>query len=153
MVTRYGQADVPREVSGRGGPAVRPAAADFPRDVCLTVSRNHAVFLLYCIVFSALITTVVTLAWLIILIAPNHWIWRPWNQLTSKRRSQELAEFFLIAWQHYKSLFRKWRGIHLGRHSKCFWTVFPTPNNMTLFPVTFNVQLPLVVLPEGIVFT
>ena len=44
MVTRYGQADVPREVSGRGGPAVRPAAADFPRDVCLTVSRNHAVF-------------------------------------------------------------------------------------------------------------
>ena len=47
MVTRYGQADVPREVSGRGGPAVRPAAADFPRDICLTVSRNHAVFLLY----------------------------------------------------------------------------------------------------------
>ena len=47
MVTRYGQADVPREVSGRGGPAVRPAAADFPRDVCLTVSRNHAVFLFY----------------------------------------------------------------------------------------------------------
>ena len=44
---RYGQADVPREVSGRGGPAVCPAAADFPRDVCLTVSRNHAVFLLY----------------------------------------------------------------------------------------------------------
>ena len=37
----------PREVSGRGGPAVRPAAADFPRDVCLTVSRNHAIFLLY----------------------------------------------------------------------------------------------------------
>ena len=36
-----------REVSGRGGPAVRPAAADFPRDVCLTVSRNHAVFLWY----------------------------------------------------------------------------------------------------------
>ena len=27
--------------------AVRPAAADFPRGVCLTVSRNHAVFLLY----------------------------------------------------------------------------------------------------------
>ena len=25
----------------------RPAAADFPRDVCLTVSRNHIVFLLY----------------------------------------------------------------------------------------------------------
>ena len=47
MVRRYGQADVPREVSSRGGPAVRPAAADFPRDVCLTVSRNHAVFLLY----------------------------------------------------------------------------------------------------------
>ena len=45
MVTRYGQADVPREVSGWGGPVVRPAAADFPRDVCLTVSRNHAVFL------------------------------------------------------------------------------------------------------------
>ena len=47
MVTRYGQTDVPREVSGRGGPVVRPAAADSPRDVCLTVSRNHAVFLLY----------------------------------------------------------------------------------------------------------
>ena len=26
---------------------VGPAAADFPRDVCLTVSRNHKVFLLY----------------------------------------------------------------------------------------------------------
>ena len=37
----------PREVSGRGRPAVGPAAADFPRDVCLTVSRNHKVFLLY----------------------------------------------------------------------------------------------------------
>ena len=47
MVTRYGQADIPREVSGRGRPAVGPAAADFPRDVCLTVSRNHAVFLFY----------------------------------------------------------------------------------------------------------
>ena len=47
LSTRYGQADVPREVSGRGGPAVRPTAADFPRDVCLTVSRNHAVFLFY----------------------------------------------------------------------------------------------------------
>ena len=30
--------------------AVRPAAADFPRDDCLTVSRNHAVFVLYIIV-------------------------------------------------------------------------------------------------------
>ena len=47
MVTRYGQADIPREVSGRGRPAVGPAAADFPRCVCLTVSRNHKVFLLY----------------------------------------------------------------------------------------------------------
>ena len=47
MVTRYGQADIPQEVSGRGGPAVRSVDADFPRDVCLTVSRNHAVFLLY----------------------------------------------------------------------------------------------------------
>ena len=47
MVTRYGQADIPREVSGRGRPVVGQAAADFPRDVCLTVSRNHAVFLLY----------------------------------------------------------------------------------------------------------
>ena len=56
MVTRYGQADVPREVSGRGGPAVRPAAADFPRDVCLTVSRNHAVFLLYCVKWICYIT-------------------------------------------------------------------------------------------------
>ena len=44
---RYGQADIPREVSGRGRPVVGPAAADFPRDVCLTVSRNHKVFLLY----------------------------------------------------------------------------------------------------------
>ena len=33
--------------SGRGRPAVGPAAADFPQDVCLTVSRNHKVFLLY----------------------------------------------------------------------------------------------------------
>ena len=47
MVTRYGQADIPREVSGRGRPQVGPAAADFPRDVCLTVSRNHKVFLFY----------------------------------------------------------------------------------------------------------
>ena len=30
--------------SAAGAAAVRPAAADFPRDVCLTVSRNHAVF-------------------------------------------------------------------------------------------------------------
>ena len=48
MVTLYGRADAPWEVSGRGGlavgPAVRPVAADFPRDVCLTVWRNHAVF-------------------------------------------------------------------------------------------------------------
>ena len=28
-------------------PVVGPAAADFPRDVCLTVSRNHKVFLFY----------------------------------------------------------------------------------------------------------
>ena len=47
VVTWYGQADVPREVSGRGRPAVRPAAPDFPRDICLTVSRKHAVFLSY----------------------------------------------------------------------------------------------------------
>ena len=36
--------------SGRhpsGSPAVGPADADFPRDVCLTVTRNHKVFLLY----------------------------------------------------------------------------------------------------------
>ena len=33
--------------SQRPGRTVRPAAADFPRDVCLTVSRNHAVFLFY----------------------------------------------------------------------------------------------------------
>ena len=72
MVTRYGQADIPREVSGRGRPAVGPAvgsgppavgpaaadfprdvcrpggdpaADDFPRDVCLTVSRNHKEFI------------------------------------------------------------------------------------------------------------
>ena len=36
MVKRYGQADIPREVSGRVGPAVCPAAADFPQDICLT---------------------------------------------------------------------------------------------------------------------
>ena len=30
-----------------GRPAVGPAAADFPRDVCLTVSRNHKIFLFY----------------------------------------------------------------------------------------------------------
>ena len=46
MVTRYGQADVPREVSGRRADRRSAPAADFPRDVCLTVSRNHAVFLL-----------------------------------------------------------------------------------------------------------
>ena len=33
---RYGQANIPRDVSGRG-----------PQDVCLTVSRNHTVFLLH----------------------------------------------------------------------------------------------------------
>ena len=37
----------PREVSSKGRPAVCPAAADFPRDVCLTVSHNHKVILLY----------------------------------------------------------------------------------------------------------
>ena len=47
MVTRYGQADVPREVSGRRADRRSAPAADFPRDVCLTVSRNHAVFLFY----------------------------------------------------------------------------------------------------------
>ena len=36
-----------REVSGRGQPAVGLAAADFPWDVCTTVSRNHKVFLFY----------------------------------------------------------------------------------------------------------
>ena len=36
-----------RGKSVAAGPAVRPAVADFPRDVCLTVSRNHAVFLLF----------------------------------------------------------------------------------------------------------
>ena len=43
-------ADFPRDVCltvSRNHAAVSPAAADFPRDVCLTVSRNHAVFLLY----------------------------------------------------------------------------------------------------------
>ena len=43
MATRYSQADIPREVSDQG----RPAAADFPRDVCLTVSHNHKLFLSY----------------------------------------------------------------------------------------------------------
>ena len=37
--------DTVRQTSlGKSAPC--PAAADFPRDVCLTVSRNHAVFLL-----------------------------------------------------------------------------------------------------------
>ena len=47
VVTRYGQADVPRKVNTRGGPVVCPAGANFPQDVCLTVSCNHKVFLLY----------------------------------------------------------------------------------------------------------
>ena len=53
MVTRYGQADVPREVSGRGGPAVRPAAADFPRDVCLTyrVTTQYSYYISVCSIF------------------------------------------------------------------------------------------------------
>ena len=36
-----------REVSGWGWPMVHPAADNFPRNVCLTVSRNHAIFLSY----------------------------------------------------------------------------------------------------------
>ena len=40
MLMRYGQADIPQDALGL-------AAADFPRDVCLTVSRNHKVYLLY----------------------------------------------------------------------------------------------------------
>ena len=35
-----------RHPSGSQRPAVGPAATDFPRDVCLTVSRNHKVLLL-----------------------------------------------------------------------------------------------------------
>ena len=46
VFTRQGQADIPREVSGRGRPVVGPAVTDFPLDVCRTVSRNHKVFLL-----------------------------------------------------------------------------------------------------------
>ena len=38
------------KVSSRGRPAIDPAAADFPGDVCLTVSRNHKVFILYHII-------------------------------------------------------------------------------------------------------
>ena len=34
---------------------LRPAAVHFPRDVCLTVSRNHAVFLLY--IFRSIVAT------------------------------------------------------------------------------------------------
>ena len=60
MVTRYGQADIPREVSGWGRPVVGPAAADFPRDVCLTVSRNHKVFLLYLCVCQLLLVRTIT---------------------------------------------------------------------------------------------
>ena len=37
----------PRASLGSWRPAVGPAAADFPRDVWLTVSRNHKIFLLY----------------------------------------------------------------------------------------------------------
>ena len=40
MVTRYGPADISRERPHRSAPA-----ADFPRDICLTVSRNHKVFI------------------------------------------------------------------------------------------------------------
>ena len=46
MVTWYGQADIPREVNGRRADHRSTPAADFQRDVCLTVSRNHKVFLL-----------------------------------------------------------------------------------------------------------
>ena len=42
-ITAISLRDLFREFSGR----VRPAAADFPRDVCLTVSRNHKIILLY----------------------------------------------------------------------------------------------------------
>ena len=45
MVTRYSQVDIPREVSHRGQPGVGPVAADVARDICLTVSHNHNVFL------------------------------------------------------------------------------------------------------------
>ena len=45
MVTRYGQADVPREVSGHRANRRSAPGADFPRDVCLTVS--HIPFIQY----------------------------------------------------------------------------------------------------------
>ena len=47
---RYSKADIPREVSSRGRPVVAQVAVDFPWDVCLTISRNHKVFLLYHII-------------------------------------------------------------------------------------------------------
>ena len=47
IVHKYWIKGIPREVSGRRADLRSAPAADFPRDVCLTVSRNHAVFLLY----------------------------------------------------------------------------------------------------------
>ena len=47
VVTWYLQANIPQEVSGGAQPAFGTSAADFSRDVCLTVSRNHTMFLLY----------------------------------------------------------------------------------------------------------
>ena len=44
---QYGLEDIPQEVSVWGKPVVTPAAADFPRDVCLPVSCNRKVFLFY----------------------------------------------------------------------------------------------------------
>ena len=39
-----------RRPSGSQRPGrIRPVAADFPRDLCLTASRNHAVFLFYAV--------------------------------------------------------------------------------------------------------
>ena len=46
VVLQYGQADIPREVSGQGQPALGPAAADFPRD-CLAdhVTTKYSYFI------------------------------------------------------------------------------------------------------------
>ena len=47
VVAWYSPPDLPRGVRGRGWPAVSPAAADSPREIWWTVSRNNTVLLSY----------------------------------------------------------------------------------------------------------
>ena len=46
LCDKFRQTSLGKSASGRGRPVVGPAAADFPLDVCRTVSHNHKVFLL-----------------------------------------------------------------------------------------------------------